>query len=187
MGVVKPLFSRRYRQQVGNWGLYSRLSLILLLFQGERIFQQTDPIRPYPGQNTCLGHCAWLAELWTHGGKIRLRGIYTHFIESTVKERCGKAVLLLDLECVGCSSSVILHLPRGSRGTLVFPLTTVIERTGALGSLGLGNQPGGPIVFPHGLEQVLGVLVTEMGVSPLYHFSFWQELENHLSFPWVHC
>lgn len=51
-----------------------------------------------------------LTRLWTHGGKIGLRGAYTNFLESTVKEVC-KAVLLVDLECVARSSSVSCTSP----------------------------------------------------------------------------
>lgn len=58
---------------------------------------------------------------------------------------------------------------------MVFPPTTVIERTRALRSLHQGTSQRTNCVPRE-------VSVTEMGVSPLYPFSFWQELENHLSF-----
>lgn len=61
-----------------------------------------------------------------------------------------------------------------------FPLTTVIERTGALGKSGPREPARRTDCVPRGLEQVLGVSVTEMGVSPLYHSSFWQELREPL-------
>lgn len=92
-------------------------------------------------------------------GQDQTRGGSTNFIERTVKKVC-KAVLLVDLECDDWSSSVtrvspesysrlqILPPLRGFWATLVFPPTTVIERTGALMSLSLENQPGGPTVFP---------------------------------------
>jgi hypothetical protein len=77
--------------------------------------------------------CAWDSVLgWRGCGPMgtrdRLRGVYTNFMdrEQYSEERCGKAVVLVDLECVDWSSSVtlaslghysrikILHLTRGS-------------------------------------------------------------------------
>lgn len=91
--------------------MFSRLSLLSVLesnFAGlqegnERLFLQTDST---PGSDVCLGHCTCLTGLWTLGGRIGLRG------ESTVK-RCGKVVLLVDLDCV--SSSCPAQLLIGSK------------------------------------------------------------------------
>lgn len=114
----------------------------------------------------CLQLCTWLAGLWTHGTRSDSGGS-TNLIERTVKKVC-KAVLLVDLECDDWSSSVtrvspesysrlqILPPLRGFWATLVFPPTTVIERTGALMSLSLENQPGGPTVFPVVWNKSLG-------------------------------
>lgn len=83
----------------------------------------------------------------------------------------GLAQLLLPLQD-GYSHSISHVVLRCS---VVFPPTTVIERTGALRSLHQGTSQRISCVPRE-------VSVTEMGVSPLYPFSFWQELENHLSF-----
>lgn len=57
----------------------------------------------------CLGLCTWLAGLWTHGGNIRLRGVYTNLIESsTVKRAVGKQWCWLTLSVlIGPAQSLL--------------------------------------------------------------------------------
>lgn len=89
----------------------SRLSLLLVLeshfaglLQGSIFFcKQTQCQGQIRACNTVL------TRLWTHGGKIGLRGAYTNFLESPVKEVC-KAVLLVDLECVANPAQSLARL-----------------------------------------------------------------------------
>lgn len=91
-------------------------------------------------------------------GQDQTRGLHQLHREDSEREVC-KAVLLVDLECDDWSSSVTraYSLPHVAFGLLWFSLlTTVIERTGALVSLSLESQPGGPVVFPVVWNKSLG-------------------------------